>query len=112
MIRTFDELKFDLGEVVYVVDTYNIITAPKGEPTPITLADIRSERVFISPPIQIVGLKIRHRFDCSIYTDRIWYDFEGGGTDDGSKMFKTLEEAQAFAAGMNNATKEGYRDHA
>lgn len=103
------DLEFDLGEFVYLVSGLSYITAPKIRGNPDAARKIANGKVIVSDAIQIIGVHLGLDLKSGAYTDKIWYDFPGGGNCDGSNMFRTIEEAQAYADQENGEAKGG--DH-
>lgn len=90
--RLLDTLDFDLGEYVWLAGTQSYLITPPTPPDYATQA-WRSIWHPSQQAVQIIGVKL----SCG----KVWYEFPGGGNDDGSRMYRTQKEAKNRADQQN-----------
>lgn len=86
-------LPFDLGELVWLAGTQSYLIIPPTTPDYNNPA-WRDIWYAAQQPVQIVGIKLSG--------EKIWYEFPGGGNDDGSRMYRTRDEAVRRASSQND----------
>lgn len=95
--RLLDTLPFDLGEYVWLAGTQSYLIKPTT-PTDYSTDAWRSIWHPSQQAVQIVGIKL----SCG----KVWYEFPGGGNDDGSGMYRTQVEAVKRAAQQNDKIRD------
>lgn len=90
------KLLFGLGEEIWLAGQQSYLISAPGA-VDYSKPDWRETWYTTTQPIKITGLKLSF--------GKIYYEFPGGGNDDGSRMYRTRLEAETRAAAENAKIK-------